>query len=416
MKYYTQKPKFYLFVICIMSACLFAGMMYYIPNTVQASPLKQTPTTLTEDGIITGKVINGTMGNPHGNIPVTLQILDHSGNTIDTIKIVTTNNGLFIFENVKRSTSMFYLLDATYNDISFPSSEFIQFQAEETMLEHDLTVYETTPNPESLYQSRLHRIISYNLGFIDITDVYVFGNSGKHAFVGEMGTDKQHETIKIMIPVDATAIKFENNTIRPSAGYYADSQPILPGEDSYMALAQYSIPIDQSEDKVEITLFYNISNTIVLAENAGPTIQSEQLILQGVETMEGEDYQLLRGADFKADESFTIMFGNLDSVNMPVMEQKGSTSPSTPTRNDQTVLLWAILGLCGAVLGFSLYYTVQYPQKNHDTSLAEEKVRLLALLTELDKIHHDGNVDENMYQKLRSENRALLKDVLQKGG
>ncbi|MFQ5578508.1 MAG: c-type cytochrome, partial [Anaerolineae bacterium] len=250
------------------------------------------------DGVLRGQVTNGTTGQTGAGIALTLYALSPGGDPLQTFTAVSDADGAFSFNNLNRDHSLSYALEGAYLDISYFSAGPVVFVPGEREATLNLSVFETTPDPSAVYQSNLHRIMSFGAGWMSIADVYIFGNRGDRSFVGQPGEDGLPETVKIALPAEATNISFRNNTVRQiedGSGTYLDSQPIPPGADVYTLFVTYDIPIEGKTKTVETPLFYSIQSVNVLATDQGQTIESPHLTLAGIESIQGNDYMRLTG-------------------------------------------------------------------------------------------------------------------------
>ncbi len=365
------------------------------------------------DGVLRGRVVNATTGETAPDTRIALYALSPNGEVLQTYTTTSDADGNFTFTSLNADHTISYALEGMYQGVSYASPEPAIFLPDSPEIELDLPVYETTDDPQGLTQERLHRIIAFEPGMVTVADVYVFNYSGDRAFVGQLAADGFPGTVKIDVPPNAINVNFQNDFVRPVDDYYLSAQPIIPGNETLVSVT-YNLPIEGASQSLETPLFYDVPLVNVIAADQGQTINSEQLVSQGVETFQGNTYQLLAGTDLRANQSFVMALEDLNKLNLP---EAASTNPNAVvqgnTNQSQTTLLWSIMGLGGLVLIFSLVYSARMaPPATQGTTLAEEKTRLLALLTELEALHRAGEIDEQTYHQARSKNRALLKQVL----
>ncbi|RME44920.1 MAG: hypothetical protein D6796_11140, partial [Caldilineae bacterium] len=366
------------------------------------------------DGILRGKVVNGTTGEPVGDVSLTLHVLSANGDDLQTRTAVSAADGSFAFENLSRDHTFLYALEGTYNGVRYTTPDpavFVPDQPETTL---DLTVYETTDDPSAVAQSNLHRIMAFDATRISIADVYVFGNSGDRAYIGQPAADGLPVTVKVALPAQAENISFRTESVRPAGdGTYLDSSPIPPGEGTYSLFVTYDIPIaGKKTETVETPLFYDVAAVNILAVDQGETIESPQLTAMDVATIQGTDYLRFTGANLQGGESLVMTFGNLNRLRVEAAPESAAAPAETGPVN-QTQLRWGILALGLAMVAFSVWYAGRRtPAAVAAGPAGGEAARLLALLSELDALHQSGKVDDAAYHRLREQYRAALKQIL----
>lgn len=365
------------------------------------------------DGVVQGRVVNATTGEAAPDTRIALYALSPNGEVLQTYTTTSDADGNFTFTHLNPDHTLSYTLEGIYQGVSYTSPEPAVFLPDSPNIELDLPVYETTDDPQGLTQERLHRIIAFEPGQVTVADVYVFNYSGDRAFVGQLAADGFPGTVKIGIPANATNVNFQNDFVRPVDDYYLSAQPIVPGNETLISVT-YNVPIEGASQSLETPLFYDVPLVNVIAADQGQVINSEQLVSQGVETFQGNTYQLLAGTDLQANQSFVMALEDLNKLNLP---DAASTNPNAVvqgnTNQSQTTLLWSIMAVGGLALIISLVYSARMaPPATQEMTLAGEKMRLLALLTELEALHQAGEIDEQTYHQARSQNRALLKQIL----
>jgi hypothetical protein len=283
----------------------------------------------------------------------------------------------------------------------------------ETLL--DLLVYDSSDDPSTVSQSSLHRIIAFGPGEMIVADVHIFVNEGDHTFIGQAGDDGQPQTVEIALPAEARDPNFQPATVRQVGSAYLSSQPIIPGEETVVSVS-YTILFNGDSLTLSTPLRYDVPVLNILAADQGETVSSEQLVDQGKQNFQGNNYQLLSGADLKAGESFVLEFGNLDQLQLtaPPSASTSDAAAQSAANLNQTVLLWTLLGLGMVAIAFSLYYSnrTEFHVVQQTATLQREKDRLLGKLKALETLYHSGEINEPAYQQVKNRNRAVLKQIL----
>ncbi len=367
------------------------------------------------DGTLKGKLLNGSTGEPVANMPITLHVVSSTGDSVQTVKGVSAEDGSFVFENLNRDHTLSYILEADYKNIPYFSPEPAIFLPDKTETDLNLNVYETTDDPAVVSQSTLHRIMAFAPNEISVADVYVLGNSGDKTYIGKVGADGQPETIKVAIPANAVDVQFRSDTVRQTDdGAYVDSRPVVPGEGSYTLFVTYFIPFEGKSVSMELPVYNNIDTINILAADQGEQISSPQLENAGNRTIQGEAYQLWGGQNLAAGQSLVMEFSQLNKLTFPQNTNGQQTSVAATTSLNQTMLIWGVLGLGILVIAGVLIFSARTQPEMAvvQSSLAGEQDRLLVLLSELDRMRQVGELDEPTYQRLKQKNRTLLKQIL----
>ena len=360
------------------------------------------------DGKLNGRVRNGTTGDLVPNAQITLYALAPSGDILQTIQVTAGPAGTFSFEDLNVDHTISYALESFYQGVRYLSPEPVTFLPDVKELGQDLTVYETTEDAQVLDQQRLHRIMTFGGGFVNIADVYVFGNDTDRAYVGEIADDGLPATVKIGLPPGAIDVSIQDQTARPYDDHYLLGRPILPGDETMISVS-YNVLADGDDLTLETPLFYEVPFLNILASDQGQTIEGERLNFEGTQSFQGNNYQLFSGADLSPEQGLVIQIKDLPSM----AAGGGSAVVGGNANQNQTVLMWSLAGLGIAMLAFGLLYSARsMPPAQRTANTEEEKSYLLLFLSELEALHQSGEIDEATYRQLRAEKRSLLKQIL----
>ncbi len=367
------------------------------------------------NGIFSGQIINGSTGQPVPDVPLTLYVLDSNGQTLETREGSSDAQGNFTFKNLDRSHTRTYGLEASYLGISYFSQEPVVFLPDEDRAAQNITVYETTQDASTVSQGTFHRIISFGVDAMSVADVYVFSNSGDRTFVGELQADGTPATVKIALPAEATEINFRSKTVREvEDGVYLGGEPVPPGQESYTLFVSYLIPFSEDRISVKTPLFYNVAGLNVLASDQGQSIESAQLEFNGVQSIQGSDFQIWAGSGLKAGQTFEMTFADLDKIEVPSAAGESAVSQRAgATVFNQNIALWSALVLGLLAMVFAIFFLGR-PQPQPETAggLPAERDRLLIMLKELDRLKQDGELDDAQYRQLQQNYRNSLKHLL----
>ncbi|MEM7029711.1 MAG: c-type cytochrome [Chloroflexota bacterium] len=366
------------------------------------------------DGQITGFLRNGTTGEMLPNTPVNLYALSSAGEVVQTYSGQSDTSGRYTFSSLNANHTVSYALEGFHQSISYISPDPIFFLPDSKEVVQDLVLFDVTDSDEMIVQQRLHRIVVFDPNQVRLADVHVFVNEGNQTYIGRAAEDGQLATLKVALPENAFSVQFQDETIRGFGDHYLSQRTVIPGQETFVSV-QYNLPYDGgSEFRLETPLFYEVESINVLAADVGQTIDSTLVEFQGTEEFQGNTYQLLRGANPSANEPWIMDITNIDVPEpiVPANSPENAVVPQT-VGQDQTLLLYTLLGIGAATLIFSLFYSRTTPKSSTNvTRLASEKRRLFILLAELERQYQAGEIDSPRYHQLRAQNRAKLKQML----
>lgn len=383
----------------------------------------------TLDGVLQGRVINGSTGEVVAGVPLTLFALRSDSSALQTQTTVSAADGSFSFGNLSRSPEFGYLVQGSYRNINYFGPDPQPF-GEAERLEIDLDVYDLTSDGSQVMQSRLHRVVSFSEGMMTFADVHVFSNRGNETYIGSAMPDGNPGTVQVGIPASATDVAFRSNSVRPVDGGYVDGRAIPPGEDSYSLFVTYNIPINANQQTVETPLFYDIAEVNVVAVDLGQQIQSPQLSPLGQEVFQGEPFLVFGSENLPAAQGLTLDLTGLNELDF------NATAPVTNVGvgevgedNTQFIVMIVLVAIGLLMIAFGVLYSGQQPfslalpgrnrtapasASEVSASLEQERDKLLTMLTELQTMYEAGDIDEATYQQARAESRARLKEILLK--
>lgn len=375
----------------------------------------EMPVPVPHDGTLTGKVINGTTGDPVPDIPLTLYTVSADGSLLEQTDGNSGADGSFKFENLRREHTANFVLEAVYNDVHYFSDGSAVFLPDSTEATLDINVYETTDDPSVVEATTLHRIVAFVPDFVSITDIYVYSNNSDKTFIGKTGADGMPETVRIAVPDGAQEVSFQFSTARQIDGnIYADSRPVTPGTEQYSLAVSYGLPIQGKSVTIKTPLLDAIPAVNLLITDQGETLSGKQLERLQDRTIQGQTYQQWKGENFAAGDDLVMTFDRLNKLDFAAAT--GGSAPAAglaASGPDQQYLQWM-----GLALGVLLIAFVVLMVNRTDPALAvaatteSEKARLVALLRELESMYADGAIDDAVYRRLRTQYRNQLKDIL----
>lgn len=301
------------------------------------------PTMAEPNGVIRGRVRNGTPGS--GSVKG-LEVVLHSfqGQTEGETHSTTLDaEGSFAFEGLETATTWSYLPKVTYEGVTY-SQGILAFEADQTEITVEITVYETTRERDGIRADRAHLLIGVDGTTLTVTELYVIINPGDRTYVGTEELEGRRWTSRFYLPTGAHTLTFDDGTLGgrflAMAGGFVDAEPLWPGRTNIM----FSYRIDCATGRCDLSreITYDITNLNVLIPSGRATIVSDQLLLEGTVGSQQEEYQNLVARNIPAGERLDIR------VRLAGTAFSGSTSPSASR------LPWYLLG--GVLAALAVLY------------------------------------------------------------
>ncbi|MDX1521060.1 MAG: c-type cytochrome, partial [Anaerolineae bacterium] len=265
------------------------------------------------DGVLTGQALNVTLNEPLANTEVTLRVFNGS-TEVDRQSATTDAEGNYVFANLAADPGLSYQVESRYQDVLYESdlNGFVP-DSSETVL--NLDVYETTSDDSALAVTQLHFIVAFTPQSINMLQIYVVGNAGQATYIGQAAADGPAQTFRFTLPTQANSPIFQddptgNRFIEIEQGF-ADTRPVLPGEEGLIVAATYDILYNDDEVVVETPLLADINAVNLLMDAGVVTLDSDQLAFVENRQIQGDAFAIYGGEQLSEGETLTLRFSNL---------------------------------------------------------------------------------------------------------
>lgn len=375
-----------------------------------------------QNGVLTGQVLNGTTNEPQAGVELTLYGFQGEAQ-VERVTTQADGEGRFKFENLPTEHSITYILEGSYESVTYVSQQPAAFTPDSAETSLDLNVYETTDDPSVISITQLHYLISFNPGAVSIAQVFVVGNSSDRSYVGQDG-----QTFTFNLPPQAVDVSFQNDPLGDrfvqTGDGYADTEPVVPGPQGASVVAVYGVPFNSDSVDIEVPLPANVVSANVLMQDLGAELSSDQLQFSDTRTIQGSSFAIYNGGSLPAGETVTLRLSGLDDLDfsatgMGTVPEAAGAAPPHLVDLDQGLLRWIVVGL-GAV--FIVVAAAVYPSLRprlthqagqHAADPDTRRQQLLLLLARLDETYEAGQLDEEVYRQARARYKAELVDLLE---
>ena len=359
--------------------------------------------------VIKGQIDNQTGEALPADLKVTLRGFDHGSDpSLGPQEIVTLQgdvnaDGSFSFETDFVENEI-YLAEVNVGGLKY-QSEFAVVPADTNEVElSPIVVYPTTDDLSILNVEELQIYFDFAGEDTQIFAVYFITNSSDKTVMVEM-SDGQNIPF-IAFPEGATALGFEttNDTSFTSTD---NGFAIPPSENPYGLIAFASIPKAKESKIVQPILMPVHSIALFLPE--GVTASGTSLMDNGVQALQGTNFQVYTAAGLDKDSSFEFTISG----------EPATVSQSPDLTQNQTVLIGiGGLGIALIVAGIWMYIRDkrrgtddedELDGEDEDDDEYEDSESIMDAIIALDDLHRAGKITDEAYKKRREELTNALK-------
>ncbi len=359
-----------------------------------------------EAATITGLIVNGSTSE---EVTEGEAILRAFNTNFEQTMIMTTTVGAdgrytFNLENVL--PDWIFLVTTDYNDLTFNSNPN-RLDRTQPELNMPIIVYDTTADPGVVTIGQIHMIMNFTADGIQVSELYVFNNSGNAVFVGETG-DFADGVVEISLPAGAEGVNFQRSfgslesfspapeVIQTETGW-ADTVPLRPGEGSTNLLVSYQLPYD---DGLQLAhpLAYPTEGATAILPDGGVRLSGEGWQSQGSQQMASGAFAAYMNSDLTGA---TSLYLELDGRPTQLSDAQGN---SMLVRNESQELIVGLVAL--AIVG--ALAVVMVNRWRADTPVAADPHTLLQTIADLDDAYAAGQISAGNYQQQREQLKQEL--------
>lgn len=395
-----------------MRAFRFLAVLAFVVFPVIHLQADRTAAQDTQPGVIFGRIINGTTGEPVPEIAVSLSTF--AGGTLQAGQDTLTDaDGHFEFPGVDSASEAVYAVSATFFGIAYSTGR-ISFEEGSEGIDVTLDVYEPTED-QSLVTIPSRGIILTDVepvrGELGLLDIVVLEMSENRALVA----NDEGRTLSFPVPRNASRV-----TPLPGSGYDLQTatiegatvfgtEPLLPGEAT--ATLSYTLPYTGDRLSVELQSAYDTAVFRILlpkeVTNVDRAIEVEApgFTYSGEEEIGPQVYDVWIREGVQTGDRIRITYAQLTHSEI---------QPNTLNKFGPVIVSgMAIVGALGLVLwlvrGRRLYAQrplVLAPELAN--SLETRRSDLIEQLQALESAHASGRVHEPEYTGYR---RTVLEQI-----
>ena len=351
-------------------------------------------------GVIEGRVLNRTSGEPARGARVTLVSGSPDGAARMGETTVTGPDGRFRFTGLATGEERIYALDVVYRGGAY-AGEALRLPAdtdETPVIDVTVRVFDTTTDPGVILIRRDNLFVVTAENGVGVIESVVVLNTSERAYIGRRGNQGAPVTLGLAIPTGARAqgVAIIDSTLNVPALVPTDfgagvTVAIPPGE----TRLTYSYKVPGLIGLYELSrtaLYGTVEMNVHTSENI--VLRSNRLMPNGEVVIEGTTYRRYSAAD-------SIDPG--DQVQIAAEVRPGDS-------NRQVIALVAgALTLLGGLFAFVLFARRRHRKVQPEPR--DERHALLVAIAELDLRHRSGELSAEDYARRRAELKARLQDA-----
>ncbi len=329
--------------------------------TVTAKAQTDTPSNDVVMGEVTGVVVNKS---PDGIVPENIDLMLHvwDQNFIGQgmYHWQSLPDGSFIFSDIDLNPALNYAVMASHEGATY-FSEIKAPAPEDTSVEFEVPIYETTGNLSQVTIDQAHVFFYFEQGVMEVMEIYILSNMGEFTVKDAVTLDNgQLATLVFALPENAASVSFNNNDDSRFSQYpsgFADTSPLIPGRDSAPIIVQYTTPYEDQFSYIFQPPVMVKNLEFFIAQDEGITIEAgnQGLTYDGSQTIQNNtNYDVYSHASLQAGESVEILIsGESTNVSVPMI---GADETDATTKVSSTLEIGLGVLFLGLVLiGLSVW-------------------------------------------------------------
>ncbi|MFQ5639382.1 MAG: hypothetical protein ACE5IR_15465 [bacterium] len=314
---------------------------------------------------------------------------------------VTDANGRFEFTGLAIGKRFAYYPGSVFQGVEY-YGEIVALAPDTVQKRSDVPVFESTGSDSALSAVMHHIILKPAIGALEVREVTLFANRGRHTFVGNApaGPPGKNIVLRIDVPDEATEVQFGGDLMSCCAvvneNHIFDTMELKPG--MRQVVVNYLLPYQGKEASLIKRLTHPTDKVDVFLPEGAGTLQAPQFTSKPLFEIRGENYQRFDAADLKAGSVLTLVITGLAS------------SPL-----DLRWLAPVILGVSVIAL-FGIHWWRKSSQSGDEPSeqtlgnslIAKKRQLLLDEILRLDEAFEAGAIDETTYVNSTEQLKQLV--------
>jgi len=245
---------------------------------------------------VQGRVLKGEGRQPTPGIPVSLHIVKGT-EELPGQTATSDANGGFRFGGLAADPQLSYFVTTEYEGAFY--TEGPVEPAGNGEASQDILIYDVGRDIAAVRVANHHIIVERKTDHLHITEILVFENSGKTAYLGTGLNHAENAGIRLGLPASVNEFQAgmggDAQTVRVQGRDLASLRPIPPGTRPFSFT--YHVPLTGRMD-LSHRLYFPTAKFVVLIEDPKLKLETASLKYAGQREQNGRKFELYQGSDF----------------------------------------------------------------------------------------------------------------------
>jgi len=253
---------------------------------------------------ISGRVVKGPNRVPAAGVPVSLHLVRQDQELPGTT-VPSGPDGAFRFTGVAEEPGVEHFLSTEYEG-AFYTEGPIEAGGKRDVVQ-DLTVYDIGREFDAIHVLNHHIIVERKSDGLHVTEIMVFQNGAKTAYLGVGVNHAQASGARVGLPASVkdfhAGIGGDEQTVQVQGRELTSLRPIPPGQRPFSFT--YHVPLSGRMD-LSHRLYFPTHQFVVMLDDATLRVESQSLKSGGTREQGGKNYALYTGSDFPVGREVEI--------------------------------------------------------------------------------------------------------------
>jgi hypothetical protein len=245
---------------------------------------------------VQGRVLKGEGRQPTPGIPVSLHIVKGT-EELPGQTATSDAKGEFRFGGLAADPQLSYFVTTEYEGAFYTEGPVEPAGNDEAS--QDLVIYDVGRDIAAVSVANHHIIVERKTDHLHITEILVFENSGKTAYLGTGLNHAENAGIRLGLPASVNEFQVgmggDAQTVRVQGRDLASLRPIPPGTRPFSFT--YHVPLTGRMD-LSHRLYFPTAKFVVLIEDPKLKLEAASLRYAGQREQNGRKFELYQGSDF----------------------------------------------------------------------------------------------------------------------
>ncbi len=264
---------------------------------------------------VRGQVLKGQERLPVPGQEVQLHVV-RGEEELKGTSTTTDSRGAFQFPGLKQDPALSYYISTEYQNAFYTEGPLAVDQG--PTVTKDLAVYEVGRDISSVRVQNQHIIIERQPDGLHVTEILIFENKGRTAYLGTGVDHAENAGVRIGLPASIDGfqqgIGGDPQTTIVRGRELSSERPIPPGVRPFSFT--YKIPLSGRVD-LSHRLYFPTETFVILLDDPKLKLESKAVHFSGTRNQGGKQYAMYSGSDFGVGQEVAIRIGGAGFFSNP---------------------------------------------------------------------------------------------------